>query len=49
MRGVQAGGWDVGRECDEVLVVRVRRGLGTNQLTGTIPTSLGELSSLQYL
>ena len=49
MRGMEAEGWVVGRECDEVLVVCVRRSLGTNKLTGTIPTSLGDLSSLQYL
>ena len=47
-RKLESAAASVGREC-EVLVGCLRRSLATNHLTGTIPTSLGELSSLQYL
>ena len=51
MRGV--GGHEVAREAGpracEGGILPLRRELNSNKLTGTIPTALGDLSSLQTL
>ena len=50
MRGVGDHGvaGEQGRGCEGGLLL-IRRDLRSNELTGTIPTALGDLSSLQNL
>ena len=52
MRGVRGHvltGLEAGPRVRKGGLLPLRRDLGTNELTGTIPTALGDLSSLQTL
>ena len=52
MRGVRGHRLVAGKAGPRVCeggLLPLRRDLDTNELTGTIPTALGDLSSLQYL